>query len=51
MVMEEELRELKELNNDLQQKLTSAEHRYENTVEKHCKEVAESNEKVHTLIN
>ena len=46
MVMEEELRELKELNEDLQQKLTSAEEMYETTVESHSKEIAESIEKV-----
>ena len=51
MVMEEELRELKELNEDLQQKLTTAEQMYERSMEKHCKEIAVSNEKVYTHIN
>lgn len=46
MVMEEELRELKKLNEDLQQKLTSSEEIYETTVESHFKEIAESIEKV-----
>ena len=46
MVMEEEMKELKELNEDLQQKLTSVEQMYDTAVESHSKEIAESNERV-----
>ena len=46
MVMEEELKELKELNDDLQQKLSSAEEKRDNAMESHSKEIAKSNEKV-----
>ena len=49
MVIEEELKELKELNDDLQQKLTSAEEKCDNAVESHSKEIAKSNEKVLTF--
>ena len=50
MVIEEELKELKELNNDLQQKLTCAEEKCDNAVESHSKEIAKSNEKVLTFL-
>ena len=46
MVIEEELKELKELNDDLQQKLTSAEEKCDNAMENYSKEIAKSNEKV-----
>lgn len=51
MVMEEELKELKEFNEDLQQKLASAEEMYETTVESHSREITESNEKVYNTIH
>lgn len=51
MVLEEELKELKQLNEDLQQKLTSAEEKYDNAVESHSKEITESNEKVYTYLH
>ena len=44
--MEEELRELKGLNEDLQKKLTSAEQIYESAVQSHCREITEYQEKV-----
>ena len=44
--MEEELKQLKELNEGLQQKLASAEEMYDMAVENHSKVTAESNEKV-----
>ena len=44
--MEEELKELKQLNEEFRQKLTSVEELYDNTVESHSKEIAESNERV-----
>jgi hypothetical protein len=47
MVMEEELKELKELNEDLQQKLSAAEEMCDSAVESHSKEIAKSNEMVH----
>ena len=46
--MEEELKQLKELNEGLQQKLASAEEMYDTAVENHSKVTAESNEKVLT---
>lgn len=50
MVIEEELKELKQLNDDLQQKLISAQEKCDNAVESHSKKVAKSNEKVLALL-
>ena len=51
MVVEEELKELKELNINLRQKLTSVEEMYDNVVESHSKEITESNERVYTCLD
>ena len=47
IMMEEEVKELKEVVEDLKQKLTSAEKLHEVTVEKYSQQTAEYNKKVH----
>ena len=46
VIMEEQMRKLRETNEDLQQKLTSTKQLHKMTVENHSKETADYNEKV-----